>query len=378
MSTPRDLPPVYIEFPNFGYGPASAALALVEPIIDSYSWHIVSTGGAAQFAQKHLPNAALHDIDSFHPENWVQFLRRAPRGSVVLSATNPHFAGWAARNGYRVGIIDTLDWMWEVPPPGVEDAEFHLVQRYFGFRPVVHGTNGIRQPIRPIVDAALWISASGERRPGSALIGFGGMAVPGRDAGTADYVAWLLAAVLPVLVEHEGCSRVAVVGARADIAELVPAPWSRHPAIEVHAGLDRARYATLVRASEHLVLAPGLASIHECAAAGLAPMIQPGFSMSMVLQASDLQATGYPHIAAWPWAEEAVGKLAGMAEVEGLGYLADLIDTTVGTEDPDTCGITHALRAYLDRSPTQRLELPETRDLPDGRTLLAEHLHALT
>lgn len=373
MSTRSD-PPVYLEFPNFGYGPASALLALVDPIIDAYAWHIVSTGGAAEFARRHLPNAVVHDIDTFSRNDWPAVLDVVPPESVIISAINPQFAGWAAQHSYRIGIVDTLDWMWDTQSPGVGDVELHLVQRYFGSRKGACGPTGRRQPIRPIVDLPLWAPGVVACQPGTAVVGFGGMSVPGRDHGTGQYVSWLLSAAVPLLVEYAHCSRVTVVGARSDIAELVPELWASHPAIDIRAGLDRASYARLVRASEHLVLAPGLASLHECATAELAPLVQPGFSMSMVLQAGDLVETGYPHVAAWPWLEDAVPELTGMAELDGLRYLADLIDSTVLATDPDKSGITKALLSYIDRDPATRLNLTIGTDLPDGRELLDGYL----
>lgn len=376
MSTPSSIPQAYLEFPNFGYGPAAALLVLIQPMVNDYEWHILSTGGAAQFARKHLPAAVVHDLDTFRPQDWPRCLDHVPAGSVLISATNPHFAGWAAQQGYKVGIVDTLDWMWDVQPPGVDQVEFHLVQHYFGTRSADPATQGRRQLIRPIVDRALWTSDR-KTRHGTAVIGFGGMAVPGRAKGTANYVEWLLSAVLPLLVDSGACSQVDIVGAREDLHLLVPSLWTGHLGIRVHTGLDRASYAALARTAEHLILAPGLATINECAVAGLTPLIQPGFNMSMVLEAHDLVETGYPHVAAWPWLDKAASQLSGMAELDGLHYLAGLIDDTVRTDSPETCGITKALVSYLSRVTEEQLRLPDDSELPDGQQLLAEHVRAL-
>ncbi|MGH3168759.1 MAG: hypothetical protein ACRDN0_23120 [Trebonia sp.] len=108
-STRPDRRPVYLEFPDFGYGPASTLLSLIRPVTDRYDWHIVSTGGAAAFALAQIPGAALHDLDTYHPGSWPGFARIAPAGALLVSVTNPGFAGWALRNGYCVGVVDTLD-----------------------------------------------------------------------------------------------------------------------------------------------------------------------------------------------------------------------------------------------------------------------------
>ena len=258
--------PVYLEFPDFGYGPASALLSLVRPVIGDYDWHVVSTGSASAFALAQLPGATPHELDTFPSSNWPRFANVAPPGAMVVSATNPGFAAWALENGYRVGAVDTLRWMWDVPGPALAHAAFHIVQFYFGSTAPA-GAGG-RGHVRPIVDAALWPTT--ERRapvPGTAVIGLGGMHLPGADDMVADYVRWLLAAVLPQLIRDAGSQSVTIAGGRPDLASLVPGPWSAHPAVHVRTGLTQAEYAKTVRSAEHLVCSPGLASIYECAAA---------------------------------------------------------------------------------------------------------------
>lgn len=374
MSTQSDLKPVYIEFPDFGYGPASAILALLEPILHEYEWHIVSTGAAARFASLHLPNSVVHDLDTFDPDSWSRLLALAPAGSTVVSVTNPHFAGWAAQHGYRAGVIDTLDWMWDSPPPGIEHVSFHLVQSFFG---AGTAAGGRRQLIDPIVDPWLWAPARRKVATGSAVVSFGGMTVPSRAEETARYVRWLTAAVLPVLVEVAECEQITIIGARADLVDLLPLSWQRDPRVTVIPGLDRAAYARRVTAAQHVILAPGLAGIHECAAAELTPMFQPGFNMSMILQSDALVRLGYRHVATWPDLAQLAGTLRGVPELVGLKLAAEVIDDTIGHRDPAGRGLAEAAVAYVRRSEGDRLRVPARSELADGRMLLAQHLGRL-
>lgn len=79
--------------------------------------------------------------------------------------------------------------------------------------------------------------------------------------------------------------RIEIVGGRSDLASLVPSAWADHPAVVVRSSMGRQAYAELPRSAEHVLLSPGLGSLYECAASGLGPLLQPGWSVSMALQA---------------------------------------------------------------------------------------------
>lgn len=211
---------------------ASTLLALIGGLAGRFDWHVVSAGGAAQFVRAQLPGAVLHDLDTFEPRNWSAFLGMAEPGSLVVSSTNPEFAAWAIRNGYRVGLIDTLDWMWPALPDVLDAAEFHLVQAYFGASASsASDIGGRRQAIRPIVDPGLWTADGIHVQSGTALIGFGGMRLPSGNDVVAAYVRWFLGAVLPMLVDEAGAVEITIAGGRADLSELVPRRWRTHPVV---------------------------------------------------------------------------------------------------------------------------------------------------
>jgi hypothetical protein len=368
---------VYLEFPDFGYGPASTLLSLVRPVAHDYDWHVVSTGSAAAFAVAQLPGATLHELDTFSSRGWTRFAGIAPAGAPVVSVTNPGFASWALQKGYRVGIVDTLDWMWDSHDQALADAEFHLVQFYFGSALPRVATRGER--VRPVVDAALWpASGPGESVPGSVVIGFGGMDMPGADTVVAAYVRWVLAAVLPLLAGQAGITSITIAGGRPDLPSLVPEPWPTHPAVRVRTGLSQEEYAGIARRAEHLICSPGLASIYECAAGGLAPLWQPGFSMSMVLQSRHLASTGYPYLASWPWLPEAAERVAGLSEEEGVQYVTERIVSTIRDTDPSGECLAKPLARYVESAGTRSaLVIPVDPSLPSGPELFAASLSRL-
>jgi hypothetical protein len=383
MSFPSDLngrPTVVLEIPNFGYGPASAALAVAGHVADQYNWHIVSAGGAADFAARQLPGALRHELDTNFPDRWPGFTDIVPPGSVVVTFTNPEFAAWAVQHGYRVGLIDTLDWMWSTLPATVPAAlsgtEFHMIQEYFAIP--AGPVSGRRDIVRPIVDQALWGRESmTPARSGTAMISFGGMQLPYGNEVVAEYVRWFLGAVLPIVIEQAQVTRLTIVGGRPDLGALVPRSWARHPAVSVHVSLDRAAYAALARGSEHVLITPGLAQVYECAVAGLDPLIQPGFGMSMVLQAHHVALTGYPHMYTWPWLPEVAPTIAAMSEPEGMQYADKRMLATI-REDPDGQDLGKAVTTYLAREPGSALLLPANPALPDAARLFAAHLARLS
>ncbi len=376
-STRPDKRPVYLEFPDFGYGPASTLLSLIRPVAHDYDWHVVSTGSAAAFALAQLPGATLHELDTFPSHGWPRFAAVAPAGAPVVSVTNPGFAGWALQSGYRVGVVDTLDWMWDIHDQALADAEFHLVQFYFGSPPPVAATG--RERVRPIVDPALWPAIPRpDILPGTAVIGFGGMHLPGADDIVSEYVRWVLAAVLPVLAGQADITSVTIAGGRPDLSSLVPEPWSSHPAVRVRTGLSQAEYARIARTAEYLVCTPGLASIYECAASGLAPLWQPGFNMSMILQSRHLAATGYPYLASWPWLPEVAERIAGLPEEEGVRHVAEHIVSTVRDADPSGECLAKPLVRYVESAGARSaLVVPVDPSLPSGPELFAASLSRL-
>lgn len=377
----QDARPVYVEFPDFGFGPAAAALAVINGVREPYDWHLVSSGSALAFARDHLPKAAPLQLDTFDSASWPQFRELAPRGSLTVSITNPEFAGWAAGQGYAVGIIDTLDWMWSSLPDGVDLARFHLTQMFFGDTAKAGRVHPRTEVVRPIIDPSLWPANDRKPSPGTAVIGFGGMHLPLSfgDGLVADYTRWLLGVALPILLDQSDITKVSIVGGRPDLPSLVPARWSGDAAVEVRPRLPQPRYSALLRSAEYLLLSPGLGSLYECAASGLAPLLQPGWNMSMLLQAYHVGRAGYGHLSPWPWLEEAALDIGDLPEHDGLVYLAKRIQETI---QEDHCNsesllaepILHYLRP---RELSEPLDFKVPDELPTAAERLSHHLQSL-
>lgn len=373
--------PVYVEFPDFGFGPAAAALAVINGMDEPYDWHLVSSGSAAAFARAHLPNAAHLQLDTFDRASWQQFRELAPSGSLTVSITNPDFAAWAAGQGYAVGIVDTLDWMWPSLPDGVDRARFHLTQMFFGDTAKADRLRPPAEVVRPIIDPSLWRAGDREPSPGTAVIGFGGMHLPLSfgDRLVADYTRWLLGAALPILLDQSDISKISIVGGRPDLPSLVPPEWSDHPAVEVRPSLPQPLYSALLRSAKYLLLSPGLGSLYECAASGLTPLLQPGWNMSMLLQAYHVRLTGYGHLSLWPWLEEAAVDIGNLPEHDGLVHLARRIQETIQEDlhNPESL-LVEPIQRYLEpseRSAPLGFKVPD--ELPTAAERLSHHLQSL-
>jgi hypothetical protein len=370
----HDARPVYVEFPDFGFGPAAAAVAVINAVDDPYDWHLVSSGSALAFAQDHLPDAAHVQLDTFDPDSWVQFDDHAPSGALIVSITNPDFAGWAANQGYAVGIVDTLDWMWSSLPEGVDLTRFHLTQAWFGDWTKAARPRPPAEAVRPIVDSHLWRTDDRELAPGTAVIGFGGMHLPLHfgDRLVAGYTRWFLRAALPILLDQPGITKICIVGGRPDLPGLVPRPWSNHPAVHVYPPLPPPRYSALLRSAEYLLLSPGLGTLYECVASGLAPLLQPGWNMSMLLQAYHVALAGYEQLCPWPWMEEAAACIHDLPEHDGLVYLARRIQQTIREDlDSPESLLVKPIRRYLEFG---ELAAPLQLKVPDGLPTAAERL----
>lgn len=365
---------IFLELPNFGYGPASALLTLLRELPDEYEWHVVTTGAALDFVRAQLNAAAYHDLDTFDADTWPALLDLVPSDALLISCTNPHLAGWALDHGMQVGVIDTLDWMWaSLPESALSAAQFHIVQTYFGA--AIGPARGRRVIVRPIVDTSLWSAAPLTAvREGTALIAFGGMHVPGGHSAVSAYVRWFLGSALPALFKQP-LDTVTIVGGRSDLHDLVPPAWRGHPALRIRTGLSRAAYARAVRSAEHLILTPGLASIYECALAHLTPLLQPGFNVSMVLQHQQIVSSGYPHLATWPWLTEAEQMLGQVPELEGVRRVAAYAAQTIEQTDTEGMLVAEAIGRYAERDGKGLpLHLALDWTLPDGADILAKHL----
>jgi len=369
-------PGIFLEVPDFGFGPAATALAAIRQVIYQYDWTVVSTGNAAAFLRNELPSATHLELDTWKSSQWPAFNRLAPRKAIVISSGNPLFAEWAIGEGYRVGHLDALDWMWTEERRELTDAEFRIAQAYYGT--LNRFSSETREIARPMVDVDIWSEQIGPAQSRTGLIAFGGMSLPGYEDLVTDYARWILTAGLRSLIEHYDCTRVAIVGGRSDLPWLVPPNWREHPRVQTLSRVSRRDYARLVRQSEYLLVSPGLATIYECYVSNTRPVYQPGFNYSMILQLRDLIAAGYSNAITWPWHKQFVNSIAGIPEVAGLQLLQAQISESI---HDDVAGI------QLSKTLSERNDWSEECNpsalanlwsLPDSATLVAHHLQRLT
>ena len=180
--------------------------------------------------------------------------------------------------GYRVAIVDVLDWMWTDRPAG-NQVDVHLVQRYFAERGRQQLSDDA-QFVRPIVDRELWtIRESRSRNTDTAIavIGLGGLNIPGMDDLIDRYIQRVVGTLLSTLLEYGIWTKIHIIGSNSEAGGLL---WmsSKDPRIQLHSQLDGLTYSSLFHEAYDLFVVPGLGSIYECSLAHLNPCFLPGFS----------------------------------------------------------------------------------------------------
>jgi hypothetical protein len=351
---------LHAEVADFGYGPAHALVAVLAGWKDQPAARIYSSGNAATFLRKALPQAEHVDLDCASPQNWATFRETVPLDAPVITMSRA-FAGFATTAGYRVGLVDQLDWMWQDTQPWERPLAFHIVQAYFGADLASQSRGHL---VRPIIDRSFCKQAKAAKTRAMVVIGFGGMSMMGRPDACDDYARWFLGEVLPVVFDEGACESVTVVGGRPDLQRVVPSQWRSDRRVTCRQALDPQAYADLLAGSRYHLMTPGLATIYECAQMEITPLFGPGMSKSMILQLDDLiRTTGYPHVVRWPWHEEMCAQVRQMPQGEALEQINDAVgeSITVGTSR----WLKHPLRRYLASPPADSLSIGRF-DLPDG------------
>jgi len=370
------MPRVFVQATDFGFGPAAVLLALIEPLANELEFCFISSGNALRLIRQTVPGATTYEVECNFARNWSAILSIAPPRSIIITAS-PGFAAWSAEKGYRVGLINPLDWMsgerLTVPP-----LAFHLVPAYYGPNP-----DGAREEgaslIRPVVASCFLGELPEGPAPYACLIAFGGMAaIGGREDLANRYASWLLGSTLPVIVDELGIIPVAIVGGNACLPALAGKHWHPHPGVRLIPALGTAVYARLLRTTPHIIVTPGLSTIYECHAAGLSPFLQPGYNKSMVLQLHDLVELGYPHVAMWPWAGENIESIRQMPQPEALKFISSLIERAIEEDGFSTALLQTSIRGYAADVDRAQLPLGHLFEAPDGSGLLRRELARLT
>jgi hypothetical protein len=256
---------------------------------------------------------------------------------LFVSNPDPVFAAWALGNGYRVGVVDTLDWMWNEVPLGLSDAEFHLVQWFFGSRRSASAEAGLSSClVAPLVRSSQAFGSrptQGRTEASSVVITFGGMTVPRSDGRSLAYARWVLSSLLSPEVMN-GVQVIHVVGGLPGLEEAATCR-GLDGRVQVHVALAPDSLQDLYANATHIVATPGLTTIYELASMGAEALLLPGFSMSMLLQARALATSGYEHVAEWDWALPVCDSILGLPEEEGLALVASRLDQSVTETNGD-------------------------------------------
>lgn len=363
---------VFVEVHDFGFGPACGFLDITERFAGRYRWHVLTAGNAAAFIAKERPTVKIIPFNGFNRENWPAFPSLVPSNAPVLTLSHPNFAAFAATHGYRVLLVDQLDWMWETNPDGIDKVALHLVQHYFGRssgKPSPEGT----VEIRPIVSSSAR-PPLGRADLSGTVVGLGGMAIAGNPFGGDDYARWLLPLVLSSLRDVADAFPIRVIGGSPNLPAIVEALGDTRVSAVV--GLGRHDYLGLLRGSAFQILTPGLASIYEAAAAGLSPLFQPGVNKSMLLQLDSLLDTGYPFAAAWPWFRSIRPHLKSLSPADALHLISSRIAASMRNEDDSGDILRSAIGRYARRDVTRPPAITFPASLPDGGLLLERALQS--
>lgn len=311
-------PEVVLEFPDFGFGPAATALRLVPGVAERWRCAIVSTGSALDLARRTCPGVPAFDVDTFDHGRMLDFRALVDREAVVVSTTNPAFARWAVDAGYRVGVLDTLHWLWDDATPDAVGAEFYVAQRYWGRGGDEVPTGAVLATADTLADPPGNLPCRSRR----ALVTFGGMGLPLDPQLPLDLARWVLAWVVPELLRSERIDGVDVVGGHPGLVEAC-AETTADPRVRCRGFLPVAAFGELLESAAAVVATPGIATLQELQRARSRALLLPGENMSQVLQLRDtVEAFGVRSAVEWPDAARLADSLRGVPECDGVARVA--------------------------------------------------------
>ncbi len=315
-----------IEFPEFGFGPASTSLKLIGLVANKGKCIVISTGSALKFVIASIPGVITIDFDTSNTDRYHLLPEIIDPLGVdrIISNTNPEFANWAANFGYRVIVIDNLFWMWNTPPDCLNVVEKYFYQHYitehsFELGASVH-SNLIC--VRPIIDYELWGKSEVRSSRDKILIALGGMNIPYGKSLVVEYANWLLPSIVRMLTLCDNEYEINIVGGLLDQVSL-ELILIENPSVNVFTHLVPREFQQLYTDSKIKILTPGLATIYEAIFTKSTPIFLPGFNLSQILQAYDLrESLGYPKVVSWPFEKSAIDNVKGMPEASALSFLS--------------------------------------------------------
>lgn len=387
MSTTDNNSTVYIEFPDFGFGPASTSASLIAYLLKFRRCKIISTGVALNFVRSIYPQIEFFDINTSDKDALDRVSKSVPRNSTIISNTNPGFALWASMNGYKVSVVDTLFWMWGLLPDILENVNLYIIQNYFGHDfinslPTNFDAKNLVY-VKPIINFERWDKKIADDPSNDILIAFGGMGNPFDSTFEKEYATWILDAILPILLSHKSIQNIHVVGGEIKKDLLDRNILNSSSNFIIHGIVTPDDYSRLVKSSKFHLITPGLTSIYESVIAGISPLFLPGSNVSQIIQSVHLSKfANYKHITFWSKSDEIFDAITSVSEEAGIEIVIESLRTIMKYASENQL-VASQLHKYLSVSDQEEnfvalSKLSESwKDLPTIEEVLSTYLSKL-
>jgi len=274
----------------FCFGPAAALEALLRELGSaaelSHEVEVLATGSTREFLERSDLPLSLLAVDSEDPEALAGLDLRPY--SAFLTLCNPVSWRVLRSRGLPTAYVDFLLWMHSGPPGDHFGADLYLAENYPGTAEWVR-RRGREIPslvvIPPLVQPAVRSA-----KPGSLLVGFGGMysrlTIPGINTNYASYIAdQLLAAVPPGRFE-----RVLFAGPQG-LKPLLEPRLRHFPGASFHSFSHRA-FLRALGECEAFLSHPGLYAPFEAMLGGVPTGFLPPSNYTQILQLRHFRACG--------------------------------------------------------------------------------------
>ncbi len=329
---------IFIEFPNFGFGPASTSFKTLKYFNELYKCTIISEGESLTYVRASYPDLHYIDIDTSDEKSFEKILKYTNKASdiIIFSNTNPEFSEWAKLKGFKVIMIDILFWMWNKIPDCLELVDYYLIQGYYGVDNKLENKshNGNVIKINPLFNFLEWNRRNAKKK-GTVLIAFGGMNIPFNRRIPKLFSTWIVNSILPVITSHPNIKKIYIIGGLIDMANLNSKYINNHK-IVFHNQLSNEAYRKLFLTTEFQFITPGLTSIYETLWSYSSSLFLPGFNMSQILQSNDLKnGYNYENLISWPNENEIALKIRELPEKKGVELVEQFLINIISENNPD-------------------------------------------
>ncbi len=264
---------------SFGFGPVSKAVTIARALQRRCHEAVLAFYGdgiALDFARRAHVFDEIHELAVDTDLGRARLRRTAADATAVVSVLNMSVAAdWNPVVDPPLYVVDSLDWMWHAPPPGIDNAQAVFVQDFLLDREVEFGSN--RRAVPPI-DAAQGVARG--PRSGELLINLSGLANPFVHGDLyLRYARLVLEALLPEATTRYGsvlvCTNAALSAALRD----------DYPNVQI-GHLPHDEFVRRLARCERLITAPGITTTVEALSMGVPPRFLPpqNYSQALILE----------------------------------------------------------------------------------------------